>query len=66
VFPDPSMTLAAIDPLVHHSSIFELNVESYGRRNPADKQNARQRQLHNDNPANPFNGQSPNYGNVTQ
>jgi DNA replication protein DnaC len=32
VFPDPAMTLAAVDRLVHHSSIFELNVESYRRR----------------------------------
>ena len=26
------MTVAAIDRLVHHSTIFELNVESYRRR----------------------------------
>ena len=26
------MTLAAVDRLVHHSTIFELNVESYRRR----------------------------------
>jgi len=26
------MTLAAIDRLVHHSTIFEMNVESYRRR----------------------------------
>jgi DNA replication protein DnaC len=32
VFPDPAMTLAAIDRLVHHATIFELNVESYRRR----------------------------------
>ena len=32
VFPDPSMTVAAIDRLVHHRTIFELNVESYRRR----------------------------------
>jgi DNA replication protein DnaC len=32
VFPDPAMTLAAVDRPVHHSTIFELNVESYRRR----------------------------------
>jgi hypothetical protein len=32
VFPDPAMTVAAVDRLVHHSTIFELNVESYRRR----------------------------------
>ncbi|MDE1899513.1 MAG: IS21-like element helper ATPase IstB [Xanthomonadaceae bacterium] len=32
VFPDPAMTLAAVDRLVHHATIFELNVESYRRR----------------------------------
>jgi DNA replication protein DnaC len=32
VFPDPAMTLAAVDRLVHHSTIFELHVESYRRR----------------------------------
>ena len=32
VFPDTAMTLAAVDRLVHHSTIFELNVESYRRR----------------------------------
>ena len=26
------MTVAAIDRLVHHASIFEMNVESYRRR----------------------------------
>ena len=39
VFPDASMTVAAIDRLVHHSTIFELNVESYRRKKAAsDKQ----------------------------
>jgi DNA replication protein DnaC len=32
VFPDPAMTLAAIDRLVHHATIFEMNVDSYRRR----------------------------------
>ena len=45
VFPDPGMTVAAIDRLVHHSTIFELNVESYRRRNANNKQKERRRQL---------------------
>ncbi|GJE42188.1 Insertion sequence IS5376 putative ATP-binding protein [Methylobacterium soli] len=28
IFPDPAMTLAAVDRLVHHATIFEMNVES--------------------------------------
>jgi DNA replication protein DnaC len=32
IFPDPAMTLAAVDRLVHHSTIFEINVDSYRRR----------------------------------
>ncbi|TVQ36354.1 MAG: hypothetical protein EA356_05845 [Geminicoccaceae bacterium] len=32
VFPDPAMTVAAVDRLVHHATILELNVESYRRR----------------------------------
>src|SRR5579875_671797 len=32
VFPDAAMTRAAVDRLVHHSTIFELNVESYRRK----------------------------------
>lgn len=32
IFPDPVMTLAAVDRLVHHATILELNVESYRRR----------------------------------
>lgn len=32
VFVDAAMTLAAIDRLVHHSTILEMNVESYRRR----------------------------------
>jgi DNA replication protein DnaC len=37
VFPDQAMTLAAIDRLVHHSTIFEMNVESYRRRATFDR-----------------------------
>ncbi len=32
IFPDPIMTLAAVDRLVHHATILEMNVESYRRR----------------------------------
>jgi len=34
IFPDQAMTLAAIDRLVHHATILEMNVESYRRRRP--------------------------------
>jgi DNA replication protein DnaC len=37
VFPDPAMTLAAVDRLVHHATIFEMNVESYRRREALEK-----------------------------
>jgi len=37
IFPDPAMTLAAVDRLVHHATIFELNVESYRRRTAIDR-----------------------------
>jgi len=36
IFPDTAMTLAAVDRLVHHATIFELNAESY-RRKAAEK-----------------------------
>jgi len=32
VFPEPAMTLAAVDRLVHHATIIEMNVESYRRK----------------------------------
>jgi DNA replication protein DnaC len=32
ILPDPAMTLAAVDRLVHHATIFEMNVESYRRK----------------------------------
>ncbi|WP_255774788.1 hypothetical protein [Caballeronia sp. SL2Y3] len=34
------MAVIVIDPLVHHSTIFEFNVECYRRRKAGDKQNA--------------------------
>ena len=38
VFSDPAMTLAAVDRLVHHANIFEMNVESYRRRSALQRQ----------------------------
>lgn len=38
LFPDPAMTLAAVDRLVHHATILELNVESYRRRSALERQ----------------------------
>lgn len=32
IFPDPAMTIATIDRLVHHSIILEMNTDSYRRR----------------------------------
>jgi len=43
IFPDPAMTLAAVDRLVHHSTIFELNVESYRRRSAVEAKRGRGR-----------------------
>jgi len=43
VFPDPAMTLAAIDRLVHHATIFEMNVESYRRRAALERKRSRGR-----------------------
>jgi DNA replication protein DnaC len=37
VFPDQAMTLAAVDRLVHHATIFEMNVESYRRRTALER-----------------------------
>ena len=37
IFPDQAMTLAAIDRLVHHATILEMNVESYRRREALDR-----------------------------
>ena len=37
IFPDQAMTLAVLDRLVHHATIFEMNVESYRRRTALDR-----------------------------
>jgi DNA replication protein DnaC len=37
VFSDQAMTLAAIDRLVHHATIIEMNVESYRRRTAIER-----------------------------
>ena len=38
IFPDQAMTLAAIDRLVHHATILEMNVDSYRRKEAARPQ----------------------------
>ncbi|MGN8172535.1 IS21-like element helper ATPase IstB [Agrobacterium sp. 22117] len=43
IFPDPAMTLAAVDLLVHHATIFEMNVESYSRRTALEEKRQRGR-----------------------
>lgn len=40
IFPDPAVTIAAIDRLVHHATILELNTESYRRRAAAGKRSS--------------------------
>jgi DNA replication protein DnaC len=37
VFPDQAMTVAAVDRLVHHATILEMNVESYRRREAIER-----------------------------
>jgi DNA replication protein DnaC len=37
IFVDPAMTLAAVDRLVHHAIILEMNAESYRRRTVEQK-----------------------------
>jgi hypothetical protein len=38
------MTLAAVDRLVHHATIFEMNVESYRRRTAIERKRGPGRQ----------------------
>lgn len=37
IFPDQAMTLAVVERLVHHATIFEMNVESYRRRSALER-----------------------------
>ena len=37
IFPDQAITVAAIDRLVHHATILEMNVDSYRRRTAAGR-----------------------------
>jgi DNA replication protein DnaC len=43
IFPDQAMTLAAIDRLVHHATIMEMNVESYRRKAALERKRGRGR-----------------------
>ena len=43
IFPDQAMTLAAIDRLIHHATILEMNVESYRRREALERKRRRGR-----------------------
>jgi DNA replication protein DnaC len=52
VFPDQAMTLAAIDRLVHHATILEMNVESYRRREAVEKKRGPGRPASHATPAN--------------
>ena len=38
IFPDQAMTVAVVDRLVHHATIFEMNVESYRRKTALQRQ----------------------------
>jgi DNA replication protein DnaC len=49
VFPDKAMTLAAIDRLVHHATILEMNVESYRARKARERKRAAGKSATSDN-----------------
>jgi len=40
IFPDKAMTVAAIDRLVHHATILEMNAESFRQRAAASNKRA--------------------------
>ena len=43
IFKNPMTTAAAIDRLVHHATILEMNVESYRRRTAIERKRGRGR-----------------------
>ena len=45
LFPDAAMTLAAVDRLVHHATILEMNVESYRRKSARTKRSTETQEL---------------------
>jgi DNA replication protein DnaC len=45
LFPDAAMTLAAVDRLVHHATILEMNVESYRRKSARARRSEQTSQL---------------------
>jgi DNA replication protein DnaC len=51
VFVEPAMTVAAVDRLVHHATILEMNVQSYRRRSAHAAQPTRRRTRSTTNPA---------------
>ena len=53
VFPDKAMTLAAIDRLVHHATIFEMNVESYRARKARERKRSGGKPPSSDNQSGP-------------
>ena len=52
IFPDAAMTLAAVDRLVHHATIFEMNVDSYRRRAAITRKHGAGRPAHFATPKN--------------
>lgn len=60
IFPDKAMTIAAIDRLVHHSTILEMNGESYRRRVALNRRSDRR------NNQTTTNGDNPNDKNSTK
>ena len=62
IFQDTAMTLAAVDRLVHHATIFEMNVESYRQRAALQrKQNGPGRPAHYATPKNSGPASPPNH-----